>query len=242
MDANIQDFERAKPFEFTHKTNWLEPLLRERWGEAARTHTYLDAHPKLTSQTCHGSIGVRTVMAVLPEQHRAAEELVRRRYTWRGYGFSAADDLGETRFLGERGQRVTLLAVNDASLLGTLTLRSDSPHGLLAEQTYKAEVDRLRRAGRKIGELVRLALEENVDWRLALESLAQSVYYVTHIVQSLTDILIEVNPRHVRFYERVFGFVVAATGRLCSRVGAPSVLMQLDVEQFGRRLQLCSVP
>jgi hypothetical protein len=36
----------------------------------------------------------------------------------------------------------------------------------------------------------------------------------------------------------VFGFVVAATERFCSRVEAPSVLLLLDLEQFGRKLQL----
>jgi hypothetical protein len=49
-----------------------------------------------------------------------------------------------------------------------------------------------------------------------------------------------VNPRHVRFYRRVFGFAVAAAERVCERVGAPSVLLRLDLECFGRRLQLAA--
>lgn len=233
--------EHAQPLEFIHETKLLEPLLRSRAGISARRFQTMELAPTLPPQPLHGSTGLRTVVAVLPEHHKAAEELVRRRYAWRGYGLSAAaDDLGEARFLGDPGRRVTLLAVDDAKLLGTLTLRPDSSRGLLAEQTYKGDIDRLRGAGRKIGELVRLALEEGIDWKPALDVLAQSAYFVTRLLQALTDILIEVNPRHVRFYERIFGFVVAATGQLCSRVGAPSVLMRLDVEQFGRRLQRCS--
>ena len=72
---------------------------------------------------------------------------------------------------------------------------------------------------------------------MALDALGQSAYLVTRVIHALTDVVIEVNPRHVRFYRRVFGFVVAGAGRLCTRVGAPSVLMQLDLEQFARRVQ-----
>jgi hypothetical protein len=35
----------------------------------------------------------------------------------------------------------------------------------------------------------------------------------------------------------VFGFVVAAAERFCERAGAPSVLLCLDLETFGRKLQ-----
>lgn len=237
MDIQIQALGRAQPLEFTHETKWLEALLQARGGIAARAFPLLEIDPKLGPRVSSGSCGLRTVVALHPEQHRAAEDLVRRRYAWRGYKLCAVDDFGGAS-LAKPGRRVTLLAVNDARLHGTLTLRWDSPRGLLAEQTYKREIERLRRAGRRIGELARLAVEEGVDWKPALNALAQAAYFVTQLVQGLTDILIEVNPRHVRFYERVFGFVVAATGRLCSRVDAPSVLMRLDVEQFGRRLQL----
>ena len=119
-----------------------------------------------------------------------------------------------------------------------MTVRPDSPKGLLAEQSYTAEIERLRREGRRVGELVKLAVEEGVDWKAALDALVQSAYLVTRVVHALTDVLIEVNPRHVRFYERVFGFVVAAAERICARAGAPSVLLRLDLVQFGRRLEL----
>jgi hypothetical protein len=66
----------------------------------------------------------------------------------------------------------------------------------------------------------------------------QSAYLITRVVHALTDVVIEVNPRHVRFYQRVFGFVVGAAERMCERVGAPSVLLRLDLERFGRKLQL----
>ena len=229
---------RLLPFELTPTAQWVESLLQSshfRNGNHSNSDTGVDvgAHlpPRLLSES-----GLRTVVALHPEQRRAAEHLVRRRYAWRGYRASN-DDCDRTTAFAE-GRPVTLLAEDGGRLLGTLTVRPDSPHGLLAEESYSTEIERLRGAGRRVGELVKLAVEEGVDWKAALNALVQSAYLITRVVHALTDVLIEVNPRHVRFYERVFGFVVAASERLCVRAGAPSVLMQLDLVQFGRRLQL----
>jgi len=41
-------------------------------------------------------------------------------------------------------------------------------------------------------------------------------------------LMIEVNPRHVRYYERMLGFKVSGPQRLNRRVSAPAVLMSLD--------------
>jgi hypothetical protein len=182
--------------------------------------------------------GWRTWIAVRQDQVLAAEDLVRRRYAWRGYR------LGAEATAAQRGTqcspRITLLAENRGQLIGTLTVRPDSPEGLLAEETYADEIARMRRDGHRLGELVKLAVEEGADWKQALDSLVQSAYVITHVVHALTDVVIEVNPRHVRFYQRVFGFVVAAAERVCERAGAPAVLLRLDLEQFARRLQLAA--
>jgi len=42
-------------------------------------------------------------------------------------------------------------------------------------------------------------------------------------------VLIEVNPRHVRFYERMLGFEQVAEERLDPAVQAPAVLLRLDL-------------
>ena len=208
----------APPLEITHHARWLDSLL-DKSRIAPRNCVPLPV-----------ARGLRTLVAVNPEQRHAAEELVRRRYAWRGYW--AANDCGNAHAADER---VTLLAEKEGKLLGTVTVRPDAP--LLAEKTYGGEIERLRQAGRRVGELVKLAVEEGADWKAALDALGQSAYLVARVVHALTDVVIEVNPRHVRFYRRVFGFMVAAAGRLCPRVGAPSVLMQLDLEQFARRVQ-----
>ena len=232
-------FEHHKfPLEISPTGQWVHSLLQSshfrnsshsNLDPAVNVGVHLPPHLLLEG-------GLRTVVALQPEQHRAAEHLVRRRYAWRGYQASN-DDFDQTAACAE-GHSVTLLAEDRGRLLGTLTVRPDSPRGLLAEESYNTEIERLRSEGRRVGELVKLAVEEGVDWKAALNALVQSAYLITHVVHALTDVLIEVNPRHVRFYERVFGFVVAAAERFCVRAGAPSVLMQLDLVQFGRRLEL----
>jgi len=42
---------------------------------------------------------------------------------------------------------------------------------------------------------------------------------------------IEVNPRHVRFYSKLLGFVATAGERFCERVQAPSVLLRLELKE-----------
>jgi hypothetical protein len=173
---------------------------------------------------------VRGVVALRHEQIQAADDLVSRRYAWRGYRLGSDERAVAAPI-------VTLLAQKDDEVVGTLTVRPGGREPLLAEDVYALEIAQLRAGGRRVGEIIRLAIEQGTDWRAALEALVQSAYVVTRFMHGLTDVVIEVNPRHVRFYQRVFGFVTAAAERVCSRVGAPSVLMLLDLDQFGRRMQ-----
>ena len=180
--------------------------------------------------------GCRTRVASRPEQLHAAEQLVRKRYAWRGYHMPAA---GDACVPDSDSGRVTILAEKTCgALVGTLSVRpDDSLRGLLAEMTYAREIEDLRRKQHRLGEVVKLAVEEDANSRVALDALVRSAYVVSRHAHGRSHVVIEINPRHVRFYEKVLGFVVASAERLCSRVGAPSVLMELDLEQFGRRLQ-----
>jgi hypothetical protein len=198
---------------------WLDSLLQNTIPEGA-------AHA--ARHGCH------TRIASTPAQVHAAEQLVRRRYAWRGYQVPAVQD---AYVADSNNERVVVLAESSCgALVGTVTVRPDSPRGLLAEMTYASEVEELRREGHRIGEVVKLAVDEG-GARVVLDSLYRAAYVISHLVHGRSHVVMEVNPRHVRFYERVLGCVLASAERLCSRVGAPSVLMELDLAQFGRRLQ-----
>jgi hypothetical protein len=210
--------QHARKREKTNDTQWLDSLLLDSCG-------YTIPVPEE---------GFRTRVAVRAEQLQGAEQLVRRRYAWRGYQTSAAHI---TQSVDSERRRVTLLAEDRGRLVGTLTVRPDSPQGLLAELTYGSEIEGLRGQGHRLGEVVKLAVEEGAHSRAALDTLVHSAYLISHKAYGRSHVVIEVNPRHVRFYEKAIGFVVAAAESICARVGAPSVLMELDLEQFGRRLQ-----
>jgi hypothetical protein len=232
--------EHAQPLEIIYNATWLDTLLKEsrarKENQAHVPKSEFKPNPNTAALRFARDGSLRTLVAVSPSQHEAVDRLVRRRYAWRGYNLPQTGnaDTGAC----DHEPRVTLLAEDQGTLVGTLTLRLDSPQGLLAEQTYGEEIERVRSQGRRVGELVRLAMEEGVDWKPVLDALLQATYLVGRVVHSLTDVFIEVNPRHVRFHQRVFGFAANSAERLCSRVGAPSVLMHLDVEEFGQRLQL----
>ena len=212
---------RVTALEITHEVPRMDALL-----DRPRRAVALPAHA-----------GWHTSIAVRSDQMRAAEELVCRRYAWRGYN---SDTQGSASCPPEDGSRVVLLAQYAGQLMGTLSVRRDASQGLLAENAYAHQIEEMRGQDRRLGELVKLAIEEAVDWRAALDALVQSAYLVTRVVQGLTDVVIEVNPRHVRFYQRVFGFVVTGAERFCERAGAPCVLLALDLERFGLRLQLAA--
>jgi hypothetical protein len=181
---------------------------------------------------------VRASIARSRYKLRAAARLVQQRYAWRGY-FVTANDVSPAR---DKGSAVTLIAETGGAAVGTMTLGLDGPGGLLAEECYPEKVSAVRSEGRRVCELGRLALTERADTRMVLAALFGLAYNVAKALQDVTDVFIEVNPRHVVFYRRVFGFVVDAGERLCERVQAPAVLLRASVDDVEARLQTYCSP
>jgi hypothetical protein len=165
----------------------------------------------------------------------AARRLVAERYAWRGYVDPTSDSADD-------GRAITLVAENGAStVVGTLTVRLDGPQGLRVDENYPEQVSALRAEGRKLCEFTQLALAAEADTRAVLSTLFGLAYCLGTALNEVTDVLIEVNPRHVEFYRRLLGFVVAAGERLCERVQAPAVLLRASVDELEKRaLAYCS--
>jgi hypothetical protein len=178
---------------------------------------------------------INVMAAHTDDQRAAAWELVARRYAWRGY--SCAHALTPFPDAMRAGFYTTLLAYRYGVPVGTVTLGVDSPAGLLVDEGNRQQVDCIRNMGRRACELVRLAIEDGVGSKQVWLALLQSLNYLCWRIHDLNDILIEVNPRHVTFYRRIFGFRVIAPLRECVRVGAPSVLMRLRREMLQTKLQ-----
>lgn len=180
-------------------------------------------------------------VAKSPEQFAAARELVRQRYAWRGYDLQESAHASAESNHEHSSQEITFLVAADRATVGTLTLGLDGPHGLRAEVAYGDVIDQFRVAGRRVCELTQLALAERVDAKPVLASLFSLAHAVGRTVHDVTDVFVEVNPRHVAFYSRVLGFVVAAGEKFCERVRAPSVLLQLELDVLEERLGLLDV-
>ena len=179
---------------------------------------------------------IRVAVARSPEEFEAAHDLVCRRYAWRGYEVEMAGS-DTARMHPRFAQEITFVAANNEATVGTITLGLDGPFGLRAEETHGDVIHVARAAGRRVCELTRLAVEESAHSKSVLASLFNLVYAAGRTVHGVTDVFIEVNPRHVAFYSRVMGFVVAAGEKLCERVRAPSVLLHLELEALAERLE-----
>ena len=182
--------------------------------------------PGIATVSLHGALSASIARST--EEIRAAAALVEARYAERGYRVVADEDQQETG--------ITLIATEGNAVLGTLTLRFDGPHGLGADESYGETVDAVRRSGRDVCELTRLAVEPSADSRSVLSALFGLAYVIGRHLHGVTDVFVEVNPRHAAFYRRLFGFATAAGRKICPRVMAPAVLLHLELERLEEML------
>ena len=170
-----------------------------------------------------------TIRAADSEGHRsAAHVLVSRMYARRGYS---------TAPLGEpQPGRVTLIGEDHDVARGTITIGFNDAQPLLADECFRDVLSGLRRQGLVLCEFIKLAVDGVGRSRRVLASLFHSAFLYAHEIASCDRVVIEVNPRHVRFYEKMLGFAVLAGERLNHRVNAPAVLMSLDLTHAARRI------
>jgi len=169
--------------------------------------------------------------AYTARQRTSANVLIERRYSWRGYDVPRLHQDGNL-------DRITLVASDDDTTIGTLSIGFDGTSGLLVEELFPDEVQDLRDSGRSICEFTKLAMDSVLGSKRVLASLFHVAYIYAYRVKGFDCLLIEVNPRHVRYYEKILGFRVIGPKRTNRRVNAPAVLMALDFshteEQIGK--------
>ncbi|NWG73890.1 MAG: long-chain N-acyl amino acid synthase [Rubrivivax sp.] len=171
------------------------------------------------------------IRAARAETHRqAARQLVRRMYSHRGYLTPDADE-------PVNRNTVTLVVAREDEPVGTLTVGFDSAAGLLCDELFGPEVDSMRRSGRKVCEFTKLALDIDGNSKQVLASLFHMAYLHAHRIRGCDDVIIEVNPRHVGYYERMLDFRVVGEEKLCPRVNAPAVLMALELAHTRRQIE-----
>jgi len=159
-------------------------------------------------------------------QQGEVNRLVRRMYAWRGYSMQTST------YPPNDPDRTALAVWENDEVVATLTVGRDSACGLLADGLYAQELAGLRRGGRVVCEVTRLAVHPEFSSAHMLNALFHSALVFGKEHFSASDAVIEVNPRHVRFYERRFGFRQIGKLRQCQRVNAPAVLLHQTLDEL----------
>lgn len=160
----------------------------------------------------------------------SATMLINKMYEWRGYG--------NGHLVKAHPSRLTLTASDEERVIGTVTLGIDSAEGLLADEIFKPEVDVFRARGGKVCEMTKLAFDPDVRSKFALASLFHIIFIYGRRIHGCTDVFIEVNPRHRRFYESMLGFKRQSEIRENPRVSAPAYLLWADLDYVEEQIRL----
>ena len=160
----------------------------------------------------------------------SANLLLRTRYAWRGYqSVSLPAD--------QTANRISLTATEDDTTIGTITIGLDGAEGMNSEDIFADKINELRAQGKRLVEFTKLAIDPTSGTKRVLASLFHVAYIVAHRIRKFDALVMEVNPRHVRYYERMLGARVIGEERLNRSVNAPAVLLSIDfdyiMEQIG---------
>ena len=75
-----------------------------------------------------------------------------------------------------------------------------------------------------------------------LAALFHVAYIVAHRLRGMDSLLMEVNPRHVRYYQRMLGAHVVGGERMNAKVKAPAVLLSIDFSYVKSRIEASDLP
>lgn len=157
------------------------------------------------------------------ERRRSVGRLLKDRYLWRGY---IAKGIPHDQV----ANRVTLSALEHDMTIGTLTVGLDSAEGLNSDECFRDINDAFRAEGQRLCEFTKFAIDSISGTKRVLAALFHVAFILAYRINKCDVAVIEVNPRHVRFYERMLGFTVKAPARLNRSVGAPAVLLSGELK------------
>jgi hypothetical protein len=168
--------------------------------------------------------------AITEEQRHRASMLINERYAWRGYGSDFT--------LDHDPEQINLVATDQrlGGTVGTLTVGLDGPKGLLAEHVYPTEIQRLRDRGFRLCEITKFAIGHVRSYKPLLGKLFHVAFIHAHHLHGRSDLVIEVTPRHARFYQHLLHFEVAGAEKINPRVNTRGVLLRLDLNHAAEQI------
>lgn len=217
--------------------NWIKGN-RAKAAEYARTVVQLEAPPRLKrlspdsladaeEHQALASQAIKIRFARSDSAFEGATLLVQKRYAWRGYPKAQVKD---------NPNRITILTHLNDHVVGTVTVGYDSDQGLLADEIYKDKIDELRARGCVVGELSKLAIDEDLGSKQMLAGMIH-IAYLYGAIHGCSDAVIEVVPRHQAFYEKKLGFRMLGEARMNHRVHQDVVLLHLPLAEMQKRIE-----
>ncbi|EHR71950.1 hypothetical protein BurJ1DRAFT_3135 [Burkholderiales bacterium JOSHI_001] len=180
------------------------------------------------------SFSIHTAQSL--DDRMAAHGLVEAMYAQRGYN---VPPLAPKQAANER----TLIAWQDGQAIGTLTVAlSAKGQSLKVDECFSEANSGGNSEGARC-EFTRLAMGRTTFSTLLLASMFHVAHIYAHLCAGVRQLYIEVNPRHVRYYRAMLGFQkVVENERRNDRVGAPAVLMSLDLSVAQQEIDVQRVP
>lgn len=186
-----------------------------------------------------GSLPFRVRVAADRRTRERAYQLAFRLYLERGY-VSASQEARIVSAFDLHPDTLTLLAEDiNGQDLATVSLVFDSARGLPSDEIFGEELGALRARNLRLVEVTRLAISDAYGPSKALLiALFNLCFVFGRRVMNFDHSVIEVNPRHVKYYSRMFHYEATGPLRACPRVNdAPAQLLGLDLEVYDREIQ-----
>lgn len=177
------------------------------------------------------NIRFKVKLAESVEEKEAAYQLAFQAYQKKGYVENDSQELLIEEYDHWKNTAICIAVDLSGQVVGTATVLCGYENTLPCSNLFN--VDEYN-SFYQTAELVRLAISEDCSYGLKI---IQEMYVFLYLHSqnhfNTSYFLIEVNPRHVKFYEAKLGFTKLHDGVPCPRVmGAPAVLLGSDFSIF----------
>ena len=127
---------------------------------------------------------------------------------------------------------ILMVQDKEKKIVGSVTLVFENSIQLPAEKIYGDEIKKLRTNKFKIVEISRLVIDPRFrNSKEVLVLLFNYLYIYTYFVKSYNCLTIEVNPRHIKYYELLLNFKRIGNKMPCpNMLNAPAILLFNDLQ------------
>ncbi len=172
------------------------------------------------------NMNVDVKLAETRDEFETAFRIIHDSYVEQGYMKPHPSGLKITKYNALPGTLV-IIAREDKQVVATISLVIDSLLGLPSENIFPGEIKRIRQGSLRMAEVAGLAISN----KCRNKNVTMNLYHVMIAFAEfcgVTELIISVNPHHVKFYQDVCMFEVSSDVRMYKNLDgdAPAVLLR----------------